>query len=84
VKAQAERVLADIKSNGNFAASASQYGQDGTAQNGGDLGWFAKEDFVEPFATAAFAAKSTGLLSNLVETEYGYHIIEVTELPNSK
>lgn len=83
VKAQAEQVLADIKANGNFAQAASQYGQDGTAQNGGDLGWFAKDDFVEPFANAAYAAKSTGLLSNLVETEYGYHIIDVTELPNS-
>lgn len=83
VKSQAEEVLADIKANGNFAAAASQYGQDGTAQNGGDLGWFAKEDFVEPFAAATFAAKSVGLLPNLVETEYGYHIIEVTALPNS-
>ncbi|MBC6365490.1 peptidylprolyl isomerase [Algoriphagus sp. AK58] len=83
VKEQAESVLADIKANGNFAAAARQYGQDGTAQNGGDLGWFAKADFVEPFANAVYAAKSTGLLPNLVETEYGYHIIEVTEMPNS-
>ncbi|MDP2040567.1 MAG: SurA N-terminal domain-containing protein [Algoriphagus sp.] len=83
VKSQAEGVLADIKANGNFAQAASQYGQDGTAQNGGDLGWFAKADFVEPFANAAYAAKSKGLLPNVVETEYGYHIIEVTELPNS-
>ncbi|MCU0400967.1 MAG: SurA N-terminal domain-containing protein [Algoriphagus sp.] len=83
IKQQAETVLADIKANGNFAAAARQYGQDGTAQNGGDLGWFAKADFVEPFANATYAAKSTGLLSNLVETEYGYHIIDVTELPNS-
>lgn len=83
VKQQAETVLADIKANGNFAEAARQYGQDGTAQNGGDLGWFAKADFVEPFATATYAANSKGLLPNLVETEYGYHIIEVTELPNS-
>jgi peptidyl-prolyl cis-trans isomerase D len=83
VKEQAEKVLADIKANGNFAEAARQYGQDGTAQNGGDLGWFAKADFVEPFANATYAANSKGLLPNLVETEYGYHIIEVTELPNS-
>lgn len=83
VKAQAEQVLADVKANGNFAVAAQQYGQDGTAQNGGDLGWFAKEDFVEPFANAAYAAKSTGLLNELVETEYGFHIIEVTEMPKS-
>jgi peptidyl-prolyl cis-trans isomerase D len=83
VKAQAQSVLADIKANGNFAVAARQYGQDGTAQNGGDLGWFAKEDFVEPFANAVYAAKNVGLLPNVVETEYGYHIIEVTELPKS-
>lgn len=83
VKSQAEQVLADVKANGNFAVAAQQYGQDGTAQNGGDLGWFAKEDFVEPFANAAYAATSTGLLNELVETEYGFHIIEVTEMPKS-
>lgn len=83
VRAQAEQVLADVKANGNFAVAAQQYGQDGTAQNGGDLGWFAKEDFVEPFANAAYAASAPGLLNELIETEYGFHIIEVTELPKS-
>lgn len=83
VKTQAETVLAEIKANGNFAVAATQHGQDATAQRGGDLGWFGKADFVEPFANAAYAAKSTGLLPNLVETEYGYHIIDVTELPKS-
>jgi peptidyl-prolyl cis-trans isomerase D len=83
VRTQAEQVLADVKANGNFAAAAQQYGQDGTAQNGGDLGWFAKEDFVEPFANAAYAASAPGLLNELVETEYGFHIIEVTEMPKS-
>ena len=83
VKAQAETVLADVKTTGNFADAARQYGEDGTAQNGGDLGWFAKADFVEPFANAAYAANSKGLLPNLVETEYGFHIIEVTELPSA-
>uniref|UniRef100_UPI0040488877 SurA N-terminal domain-containing protein n=1 Tax=Algoriphagus sp. TaxID=1872435 RepID=UPI0040488877 len=81
VKTQAETVLAEIKATGNFEVAARQYGQDGTAQNGGDLGWFAKADFVEPFANATYAARSKGLLPNLVETEYGYHIIQVTELP---
>ncbi len=83
VKAEAERVLAEVKSSGNFAVAASQYGQDASAQNGGDLGWFAKDDFVEEFANATYAANSAGILSNLVETEYGYHIIEVTEMPKS-
>ncbi|MDF2156306.1 SurA N-terminal domain-containing protein [Algoriphagus sp. CAU 1675] len=84
VRAQAESVLADLKNGGDFAMAASQYGQDGTSQTGGDLGWFAKEDFVTEFADATYARKSTGLLPNLVETEYGFHIIEVTELPKSE
>lgn len=83
VKAQAETVLAQVKADGNFEVAARQYGQDGTAQTGGDLGWFAKEDFVTEFANAAYAAKSTGLLADLVETEYGYHIVKVTEMPKS-
>jgi peptidyl-prolyl cis-trans isomerase D len=83
VKVQAEKVLAEVKGSGNFAVAASQYGQDGSAQNGGDLGWFAKEDFVEDFANATYAVKSVGILPNLVVTEYGYHIIKVTEMPKS-
>jgi peptidyl-prolyl cis-trans isomerase D len=83
VKIQAETVLADVKTTGKFAEAAKQYGQDGTAQNGGDLGWFAKADFVEAFANATYAANAKGLLPNLVETEYGFHIIEVTELPST-
>src|SRR5690606_11028482 len=70
VAAQAESVLAQVKADGNFEVAARQYGQDGTAQSGGDLGWFAKEDFVSEFAEAAYAAKATGILANLVETEY--------------
>ncbi|TDQ17169.1 peptidyl-prolyl cis-trans isomerase D [Algoriphagus boseongensis] len=83
VKEQAEKVLTEIKEGLDFALAARQYGQDGTAQVGGDLGWFAKEDFVEPFATATYAANAVGLLPNVVETEYGYHIISVTELPKT-
>ncbi|MCH7407795.1 SurA N-terminal domain-containing protein [Belliella sp. DSM 111904] len=81
VKAQAENILKEIQGGLNFATAATQYGQDGTAQRGGDLGWFAKDDFVTEFADAVYDAKSTGLINKLVETEYGFHIINVTELP---
>ncbi len=84
VRTQAQEVLNDIRENGGFELAARQYGQDGSAQQGGDLGWFAQEDFVAEFADAAFAQRSTGLINRLVETEYGYHIIDVTELPQSE
>ncbi|WP_194775987.1 peptidylprolyl isomerase [Pararhodonellum marinum] len=84
VKLQAEEILNEVISTGNFVAAAQQYGQDGTAQRGGDLGWFAKADFVDEFAEAAYGAKSTGIINRVIETEYGYHIINVTELPVSR
>lgn len=84
VRTNAENVLKEIQGGLNFAAAAAQYGQDGTAQRGGDLGWFAKADFVDEFANVSFAVRNTGLINRLVETEYGYHIIEVTELPKSQ
>ncbi|GGF34784.1 SurA N-terminal domain-containing protein [Echinicola rosea] len=83
-KTQAETVLAQLEEGGNFFAAAQQYGQDGTAQRGGDLGWFAKEDFVEPFADAVFSRNETGLIGKLIETEYGFHIINVTALPENE
>jgi peptidyl-prolyl cis-trans isomerase D len=83
VRQNAENVLKEIQNGLDFATAAAQYGQDGTAQRGGDLGWFAKADFVEEFANVSFAARSTGLINRLVETEYGYHIISITELPKS-
>lgn len=84
VRAEAQRILDEVRASDNFFLAAQQYGQDGTAQRGGDLGWFAKEDFIEEFADAVFAVKTTGLINRLVETEYGYHIIEVTELSQTQ
>ena len=49
-----------------------------SAKQGGDLGFFAKEEMVEPFAKAAFAMKPN-TLSEIVVTPYGYHIIYVTD-----
>ncbi|MFC4871168.1 SurA N-terminal domain-containing protein [Negadavirga shengliensis] len=83
VRARAQEVLDEVNSTGNFEAAAMQHGQDATAQRGGDLGWFAKDDFIEEFADVVFATRSAGVINKLVETEYGYHIIKVTELPKS-
>jgi peptidyl-prolyl cis-trans isomerase D len=78
VKAQAQDILNKIKAGADFAAMAKQYGTDGTKDKGGDLGYFDKASMVPEFSKAAFGATSLGLLPNLVETSFGYHIIKVT------
>ncbi|MEX2512010.1 MAG: SurA N-terminal domain-containing protein [Cyclobacteriaceae bacterium] len=83
VRARAMEILAEVNETGNFEVAASQYGQDGTAQRGGDLGWFSKGDFIEEFADAVFSANSPGIINSVIETEYGYHLIKVTEMPRS-
>lgn len=78
-KEKARTILKDIKAGASFSAKAQEFGTDGTATRGGDLGWFASGAMVKPFETAVFSASKKGLLNDVVETDFGYHIIEVTE-----
>lgn len=82
-KTKAQDVLAQIKNGADFAQMAVQHGSDGTAARGGDLGWFPEGQMVPAFENAVFGFSGTGLLPNLVETDYGYHIVKVTE-PKTK
>ena len=82
-KEKARKILNEIKAGADFAAKAREFGTDGTASRGGDLGWFPSGQMVKPFEKAVFDAKKTGLLNDLVETDFGYHIISVTELKNN-
>ena len=77
-KTKAQQILKDLKAGKDFAALARQHSQDGSAQNGGDLGFFPQGQMVGPFNDAAFSLKP-GTTSGLVETEFGYHIIRVAE-----
>jgi peptidyl-prolyl cis-trans isomerase D len=79
VRRRAQDVLQQIKAGASFEEMARQHGSDGTAQTGGDLGWFSEGRMVKPFENAVFNFRGTGLLPNLVETEFGYHIIQVTQ-----
>jgi len=78
-QAKAEQVLKDVKAGKDFAALAKEHSQDpGSAPNGGDLGFFQQGQMVGPFNDAAFSL-APGAVSDLVETEFGFHIIKVTE-----
>jgi peptidyl-prolyl cis-trans isomerase C len=77
---KAEDVKAQLQDGGDFAALAKENSQDpGSAEKGGDLGCLGKGETVPPFEEAAFAAEK-GEIVGPVETEFGYHIIEVTEI----
>jgi peptidyl-prolyl cis-trans isomerase C len=78
-RAQAAAVLEQVKAGTDFAALARQHSQDpGSAGNGGDLGFFERGQMVGPFDEAAFSLQPAQT-SELVETEFGYHIIRVAE-----
>jgi len=66
-----------IRKGADFAEMASQYGSDGSRSRGGDLGWFGPGRMVKPFEDAVFKAR-VGHLIGPIETDFGYHLIEVT------
>lgn len=73
-------VLGQIKAGSDFASLARQFGSDGTAQQGGDLGTFKNNgSMVKPFENAIFGFSGVGVLPNLVVTDFGFHIVKVTE-----
>jgi peptidyl-prolyl cis-trans isomerase D len=77
---KAKEVLAQIKAGASFEEMARVHGADGTAQQGGDLGWYTQGGgFVKPFEDALFSFNGTGLLPNPVKTDFGYHLIKVTQ-----
>lgn len=82
-KEKARGILKDIKAGADFAAKAREFGTDGTASRGGDLGWFQSGAMVKPFEDAVFGATKTGVLNDVVETDFGYHIIDVTGLKDN-
>jgi peptidyl-prolyl cis-trans isomerase C len=79
IKAQAEAVLKEVKAGKDFAALAKEHSQDpGSAINGGDLGYFQPGQMVGPFNDVAFKL-APGQVSDLVETQFGFHIIKVVD-----
>jgi peptidyl-prolyl cis-trans isomerase D len=80
-KKKAEEILAEVKKNpGKFAELAKKNSQDpGSAEKGGDLGMFGRGAMVKAFEDAAYSMKP-GQVSDLVQSEFGFHIIKLTEV----
>lgn len=84
VEAKANDLLKQIKGGADFAKLAAQHSDDpGSKDKGGEYGWMSKGQTVPNFETAAFSLKKNEI-SNLVKTEYGYHIIQVLDREEPK
>jgi foldase protein PrsA len=83
-EATASEVAEKLTAGEDFAELAAEYSTDtANAENGGELGFFAKGDMVEEFENTAFSME-VGTISDPVKTEYGYHIIKVTDKKEAK
>jgi peptidyl-prolyl cis-trans isomerase C len=78
---KAKEVLAKLKAGGDFAALAKTESKDPGSADGGDLGYFAKEQMVPEFSEAAFKLEKGGL-SEPVKSQFGWHIIKLEDKRN--
>jgi len=75
----AKDLIKKLDKGADFAELAKENSKDGSADNGGQLGYFAKNEVVPEFAEAAFSAKVGTYVSKPVKSEFGYHIVRVDE-----
>jgi peptidyl-prolyl cis-trans isomerase C len=76
---EANEIKAELDAGGDFAAIAAERSIDPGAANGGDLGFFAEAQMVEPFGSTAFAMTEPGQISDPIQTQFGWHIIRFEE-----
>lgn len=84
VKAKLRSFTDRINAGESFATLAILYSEDGSASNGGELGFMGRAQLVPEFANVAFSLSDPTKVSNIVETEYGYHIIQLIERRGDK
>jgi peptidyl-prolyl cis-trans isomerase C len=76
---QMREILDKARAGEDFAKLASEYSDDSSRLHGGDVGFFRRGEMVPPFETAAFALQEPGDISDIVETGFGLHIIQLEE-----
>lgn len=78
-EALAKDLIKQLNDGGSFEDLAKEHSTDGTAQNGGELGYFAKTDVVPEFGEAAFSQEIGAISAAPVKSEFGFHVIKVEE-----
>jgi peptidyl-prolyl cis-trans isomerase C len=79
-KALAEALIQKLEAGGDFAALAKEHSKDGSAANGGDLGWFNPQSMVQPFAEAVAKLEKGKFSTTPVETQFGWHVIKLEDV----
>lgn len=77
-RSRAQDLLGELEQGADFAALAQEHSEGPSGPRGGDLGLFGRGQMVAPFEEAAFSLEEGGI-SDIVETQFGFHIIQVTE-----
>ncbi len=72
------KIKAELKEGADFATLARRYSEDGSGSQGGDLGWTTRGSFVPEFEAAAFQLEINST-SDIIETDFGYHLIQLLE-----
>jgi peptidyl-prolyl cis-trans isomerase C len=79
---EAKDIITKLKAGGKFEELA-KVSKDGSANNGGDLGWMTPGKLVKPFADAMVALKPGAITETPVKSEFGYHVIKLEEAPRA-
>ncbi len=80
-EAEAKQIMQKISAGDDFAKLAKLFSQCPSGKAGGDLGYFGKGQMVKPFEDACFKAKAGDVLGP-VKTQFGWHVIKVTDIKN--
>lgn len=81
---EAKAIIADLDKGGDFAKLAKDHSTDPSKENGGDLGWFSRDQMVPEFADTAFKLKKGEYTKTPVKSQFGYHVIKLDDRRQGK